>query len=86
MSAKDWFGVIVRTVGLVFFILSLYYGLSTVYMLIAPSSRYDSALVYGLYGLGNLILSLYLLRGAPALLRWSYPEERKREIDLPVVP
>ena len=74
MTPKDAFGVVVRVLGMV----GLYYGvyglISALYMVLFPKSL--NAAFPGWYvfsGFAYVGISLYLVRGAPGLLRFAYP-------------
>lgn len=71
MKSSDLFGVAVRTVGL----LSLLYALSTTVLLYG--SGFFSAFGSFSFVVKFLIwiaISLYLLRGAPAVVRFAYSQ------------
>lgn len=76
MTPKDIFGIIVRAAGL--FILRLSLWLFYDYTLWgrtpnASTKPFDPS-IFMVWGIGYLALGLYLLAGAPHLLRFSYPE------------
>ena len=76
MRPAQVFGVIVRVFGLALFIYSVWYmvyGVATVLGLPEQHSGYKAG--FFISGVTFLLLSLYLLRGAPHILRFSYPEE-----------
>jgi len=79
MKAKDIFGLVVRLVGLMF----LYQALSAVPVGVAAfCPRFPhfvwSNLIPALILVGWPLLAAYwLLRGAPPLMRWAYPDERQ---------
>ena len=77
MKAKDIFGLIVRLVGLMF----LYQALSAVPVGVAAFCPIFPHFVWrnlipALILVGWPLLAAYwLLRGAPPLMRWAYPDE-----------
>ena len=77
MTPKHAFGVAVRVVGLVVLLAAVLYFISGVILLISPKYRPDvsPAWHYFLSGVIELITGLYLLRGAPFLVRFAYPGE-----------
>jgi hypothetical protein len=64
MSPRDLFAVAVRTAGLI----SLFYLLQSVLLLLGVDMQWTSIV----RSLVWLILTLWLLRGAPALVRFAY--------------
>jgi hypothetical protein len=74
MTPQHCFGVVIRTVGLLLLVGSLYFLFSAVYLLAVPLQRpHSPPSTYALYGCAIGALSLYLLRGAPLLMRFCYP-------------
>ena len=74
MTPREYFGLIVRTIGLLLLVFGLYELLTCIYVLVTPSRRHLApSPAYGTFGLFYVIVSLYLLRGAPALMRFCYP-------------
>lgn len=65
MTARDVFGIIVRTAGLLLV-------LSALGSLFAGFAGQPGG-AWLLWSFGALGLGAYLLRGAPALMGWSYP-------------
>jgi hypothetical protein len=87
MTPKDIFGIILRAAGL--FILRLSLWLFYDYMLWyrtpnAAMKPFDPSLYMG-WGIAYLVLGLYLLAGAPHLLRFAYrepePEPPESEVE-----
>lgn len=77
MSARDVFGIVVRFVGLSLLIFALWYliyGIATVAGFPEQAKGYKYA--YFITGAFFLLASLYLLRGAPLLMRYSYPQQK----------
>jgi hypothetical protein len=80
MRPKDYFGLIVRTFGLVVLLAGLHFLLSAIYVFATPNLPHKSPLIsYAIYGFVLIALSLYFLRGAPALVRFSYPEDSSQD-------
>ena len=74
MTPKEIFGIIVRTLGLFFFIYALYnllYGIAFCAGILDRNPDYKIA--YFVTGTFFFVIGLYLLRGAPLLIRFSYP-------------
>jgi hypothetical protein len=75
MKPREIFGLIVRVFGLSLFFYAIWYlifGIATVMGLLEEMPGYG--LSYFLTGLFFLGFGLYLLRGAPGLMRYSYPD------------
>jgi hypothetical protein len=66
MSPRDLFAVAVRTAGLI----SLFYLLESVLLLLGVELQWPVIVRSVVW----LILSIWLLRGAPALVRFAYRE------------
>ena len=77
MKPEDIFGIVVRFAGLSLFFYGLWYlefGIATAMGLPEESAGYGVA--YFISGAFFLIVGLYLLRGAPGLIGYAYPEKR----------
>jgi hypothetical protein len=71
MTPKNCFGLIVRTTGLLVLLVALYYFFFGLVLLRGTfSSMAPLLLVQSSLGIG---VGLYLLRGAPLILRFAYP-------------
>jgi hypothetical protein len=82
MKAEDWFGVALRFVGLI----ALLYGVRDLidhllYRLGYFSFPETSPRYYVVMGLVQIFAGLYLLRGAPLLVRFAFPGARDDEDD-----
>ena len=80
MKPKDIFGIIVRVIGLVLLIYAIWfliYGFATIMGYSEVNVGYKVS--YFISGTTFLLLSLYLLRGAPLLVKYSYPEKANKE-------
>jgi hypothetical protein len=73
MTARDIFGVILRVCGLVL----VYRGFGVLWFQIAivfaPGLSRMSMIPF-LHGVAILAVGIYLMRGAPAVLRFCYPK------------
>lgn len=82
MTPRDIFGIVVRTFGLSLFIYAIWYlayGVATVAGL--PEEGPGYMIGYFITGGIYFIIGLYLLRGAPFLIRFSYPTAKNSEAD-----
>lgn len=80
MKPRDVFGIIVRVFGLALAFYAIWYfiyGIATLAGMPEDEPGYLTA--YFLSGGFCLVMGLYLLRGAPALIRFSYPGKEKSE-------
>lgn len=80
MKAEDWFGVALRLVGLI----ALLHGLRDLvdhllYRLGYFSFPETSPRYYVVMGLAQVFVGLYLLRGAPPLVRFAFPGARDED-------
>ena len=72
MTPRDYFGIIVRTVGLFLCLVGIYYFL---FGLLRFRGTFSYLATTTLFQSGfSICVGLYLLRGAPALLRFTYPK------------
>ena len=70
MNSRTVFGIIVRTLGLAALLCGLWSGAK--FFLVV---KWGMVFKYGLLlGIPYLAVSLYLLRGAPALMNFAYPD------------
>ena len=75
MTPRDCFGIVVRSSGLFTLLLGLHYIEQGVFMILAPINEFREQQAFGvLYSVFIIAISLYLLRGAPRLMRFAYPE------------
>jgi len=80
LKPEDIFGIIVRVCGLSILICAIWYlvyGIATLLGLPEDVPGYGTG--YFISGVIFLIMGLYLLRGAPGLLRFAYPAIKKRD-------
>lgn len=76
MKPRDWFGVMVRFVGVLALLGAVLYFQSALVAWIDPKRpNIAPAWHYGLECFILLLTSLYLMRGAPHLIRFAYGEE-----------
>ena len=77
MSPKEIFGLVIRVLGLLLSILGVWYLISTVSALVSPETPGTNPFhEYLIWALIFLAAGLYFLRGAPHIIRFSYPEPR----------
>ncbi len=76
MTPAKIFGIIIRVFGLSLLVYSIWYltyGIATILGL--PEQQEGYKIGYFLSGTLFLLLALYLLRGAPHIIKFSYPNE-----------
>ncbi len=77
MTGRDLFGVVVRVAGLVLVMYALWNLWFAFFQLVGMAGPKDFNLAwYFAFGVPALVVGLYFLRGAPHLLRFSYPDRR----------
>ncbi len=75
MAPRDIFGIIVRTIGVLALTAGATYLISTLIVLLSPETPHKSPLTAYVLASGVwFLLSIYLIRGAPHLVRLAYPE------------
>ena len=79
MKPEDWFGIILRAFGLM---LSVYAAWFLVYAIAEfagmPEATPGERIQYLVSGLFTTAVGAYLLRGAPHVMRFAYPESAER--------
>jgi hypothetical protein len=77
MKPRDCFGIVVRSIGLLLFALGLGYFFSSIWIFFVGPQ--DAWLVWTFSGLGIVYFAirLYLLRGAPHVVRFAYGGEKE---------
>lgn len=83
MTSRDVFGIIVRSVGLVLFFIAIWYGFGAFFTAVGFYKTGSSAGQYFVAFVLMLFFGLYFLRGAPAVLQFSYPDESAAEQEAP---
>lgn len=82
MRIDDWLALALRIIGALLLIYGLQYLLDALLFYLGYFTYPDSTTGYYLIsGLTYVFIGLYLLRGAPLLVRFSYPEEEADERD-----
>ena len=84
MEPRDIFGIIIRTFGLSLFIYAIWYlvyGVATIVGLPEDSPGY--LISYFITGGTYFVIGLYLLRGAPFLIRFAYSPNTDTETEKP---
>ena len=77
MNQKQWFQLVVRSVGLIVFL----YGVEAVYEAVfyaaGPSEVSDPRVskLYALRGALEIALGVFFMRGAPAVVEFAFPPE-----------
>ena len=81
MQPKDTFGVVIRVIGLLVSLIALLYLVTGALVWIVPNYRpnVSPSWVYFLIGAVALALGLYLLRGAPHIIRFAYPDKDSKD-------
>lgn len=74
MNARDAFGLVIRILGLMSVLWGLAEFMSIVYLWMGARSQGYPGLVYIAAGVVLVVLGMYFLRGAPAIVRFAYPE------------
>lgn len=78
MGPKEYFGIAIRTIGILVLFASVMYLYSTLAILFVSGMPHTYPLVSYLGAAGvALIVGLYFLRGAPHLIRFAYPPEKR---------
>jgi hypothetical protein len=75
MKPSEIFGLIIRVFGLILLPLSLWYLAAALLIFVGVKGPHDS-IHYFLSGAVAAIFSIYLLRGAPHLIKFSYPKAK----------
>ena len=81
MKPKDCFGVVIRSLGILTLIGSILYFYSMIDTLLAADKPHTPAFEYFIAAVVLLIAGLYLLRGAPHLMRFAYPKDKDENPD-----
>lgn len=73
MSARDCFGVVVRSIGLAVLLFGLYQLLTLVYMIVAVGTHVLPVWLPVVTALLECALGYYLLTGGGVFVRMAYP-------------
>ncbi len=73
MKPSEMFGVIVRTIGLVIVLTALFQVFFAILNLVGGGP--GNVVVMLLYGIPALLVGLWFLRGAKALISFAFPED-----------
>ena len=80
MRPSEGFGIVIRTIGLLFVLAGVTYGVTVVILVLGSQSTHGGygvvahSLCFVLFG----AVGLYFLRGAPHIVRFAYPETKKK--------
>jgi hypothetical protein len=78
MKPQDCFGVVIRSLGVLTLVGCTLYVYSTIIALLTPPTPDRSPPYhYLIAAIVLLIFGLYLLRGAPHLMRFAYPKDKE---------
>jgi hypothetical protein len=77
MKPRDCFGIVVRTIGLLMLFVSGFYLMSGVAILETQSPAEWHWSAYLVYGVALFSIGLYMIRGAPHLVRFAYGGEKE---------
>jgi hypothetical protein len=77
VKPRQAFGVTVRIIGLIVVLVAILYFISGFILLVDPNFRpnVSPAWHYFVDGVVAIVIGLYLLRGAPHIVRFAYPDE-----------
>jgi len=75
MTGRDLFGVVLRVAGLILVVYALWNLGYAFFALVGMPAPKDVQLQwYFVFGMLSLLVGVYFLRGAPHVLRFSYPK------------
>jgi hypothetical protein len=76
MRVEDWFALAVRVIGITVFVPGLGILLDSLLLKLGYFNLPDTyPAYYVIYGAAQVVLGLYLMRGAPFLVDFVYPRE-----------
>ena len=83
MRIEDWFALAVRVIGVVVFLYGVGYLLDSSLFRLGYFNYLDSSPgYYMIAGISYVIVGLYLMRGAPHIVRFAYPiDEEEKDVD-----
>jgi hypothetical protein len=74
MRPPEVFGIVIRVFGLVISLYSLWLLLSTI--VLSLEGLGEGTAWFAITQIAALVLGIYLLRGAPAVVHFSYPHDK----------
>jgi len=74
MKPSDMFGIVIRVFGLAMTVYSLWSLVSSIALALAGVDVISAW--FFISAIGGVVLGIYFLRGAPHVLRFSYPTDR----------
>ena len=77
MNASEIFGIIIRCTGLALTLLGIHEVYRALIMAVQDISM--TSFIPLLFGIPNLLLGIWFLRGAPWLMSFSYPQHKIKE-------
>jgi len=82
MRAEEWFALAVRVVGVLIFLYGLGYLLDSFLFRLGYFNYPESSPAYYVVaGISYGVVGLYLMRGAPQIVRFAYPVEEEQDED-----
>lgn len=80
MRPEEWFAVALRAIGVVVFLYGAGFLFDSALLSLGYFNQPDpSPSYYMIVGIFYVIVGLYLLKGAPHIVRFSYPREEEEE-------
>ena len=82
MRVEDWFALAVRVFGITVLIAGLGLLLDSSLLKLGYFNQPDThPAYYMIYGAAQVVAGLYLIRGAPFLVRFAYSRDDENEVD-----
>lgn len=82
MGPKEWFAVAIRVLGAILVLYGLAFLMDSLLFRVGYVTYLDvSQLYYVIWGLSYGAVGLYLLRGAPLIVYFAFPEDDEDEDD-----
>ena len=80
MKPSDGFGIVVRTIGLLFVLIGIAYSVTVGILIFGTQSTHQEygVVAYMLCVILFGVVGLYFLRGAPHIVRFAYPGIKKQ--------
>ena len=80
MRVEEWFALAVRVIGVLIFLYGLGYLLDSLLFRLGYFNYPESSPAYYVVaGISYGIVGLYLMRGAPQIVRFAYPVEEEQD-------